>query len=391
MKGKNSMKDFLFKTPTKIVFGVDSSLRINEILTELKVKSPFIITDKVIQNTDSFIHMIKTLEESGIACSIYSDTVTDPPIQVVDKAAKILKESGCDVAIAVGGGSPIDTAKAMCMLVNNEGSIKDYLFGGSKKVENPSLPLICVPTTAGSGSEVTASSVITDEENNIKLSVTHEYIIPKYAVIDPLMQKGMPPFITATTGMDALTHAIEAYVSLNANPISDAYAKEAIRLIGTYLRTAVFNPNDVESRSYMSLASVMAAVAFVNGGLGAVHGISQAMGGVAHVAHGVANAMILPYVMELNVKGNIKKFANIADLMGEKVEQLSLREQADKAVEAVDRLSLDLGIPRKLSEVNVTKEMFPDIVKGTMEYRLLPVNPVKIQESDVYEILEKVV
>lgn len=301
----------------------------------------------------------------------------------------MLKDSGCDVCVAVGGGSVIDTAKAMCMLITNEGSVKEYLFGGSKTVENPSLPLIAVPTTAGSGSEVSAASVITDEENDIKLSVSHEYLMPKFAIIDPLQQIHMPAFITATTGMDALTHAIESYVSLNANPFSDAYGEMAIRLIGENIRAAVHDPLNLEAREKMAVASTLAGTAFVNGGLGAVHGISQAMGGVAHVAHGTANSMMLPFVIEKNIPGNLEKFGKIAKLLGENVAGLSKWEAAHCAITAVQKLAADLRIPKKLTEVGVTKEMFPAIIKGTMEYRLLAVNPVKITEQDVEEILEK--
>lgn len=381
------MKDFLFKSPTKISFGVGKSQKVSALLKELSYKKVFVVTDKIIEQMDSFKAFYSALESDGLDCQIFSDTVVDPPIAVVDAASDILKKSGADVVIAVGGGSAIDSAKSMCMLVTNEGSVKEYLFGGTKTVTNPSLPLIVVPTTAGSGSEVTASSVITDEENNIKLSVTHEYLLPKYAIIDPIMQMGMPLPITASTGMDALTHAIEAYVSLNSNPVSDAYAEKAIKLIGKNIRTATFNPTNIEARSNMAIASTLAAVAFVNGGLGAVHGIAQAMGGVAHVPHGVANSLLLPHVMKVNFMGNLEKFANIAVMLGGSVDGLSIREQAELSIEIVANLANDLRIPKALRDVKVTKDMFETIVKGTMEYRLLAVNPVKIREQDVYEIL----
>ena len=213
--------------------------------------------------------------------------------------------------------------------------------------------------------------------------------MPKFAIIDPLQQIHMPAFITATTGMDALTHAIESYVSLNANPFSDAYGEMAIRLIGENIRTAVHDPMNLEAREKMAVASTLAGTAFVNGGLGAVHGISQAMGGVAHVAHGTANSMMLPYVIEKNIPGNLEKFGKIAELLGENVAGLSKWEAAHCAIIAVQKLAADLRIPSKLTEVGVTKEMFPAIIKGTMEYRLLAVNPVKITEQDVEEILEK--
>ena len=247
------MKDFLFKSPTKVKFGAGISFQLYEIFEEMGAKKPFFVTGKHVGKTDEFAKIIASLEEKGYSVQLFTDTQPDPPIDVCDAAAQVLKDSGCDVCVAVGGGSVIDTAKAMCMLVTNEGSVKEYLFGGSKTVENPSLPLIVVPTTAGSGSEVSAASVITDEENDIKLSVSHEYLMPKFAVIDPLQQLHMPAFITATTGMDALTHAIESYVSLNANPFSDAYGEMAIRLIGENIRTAVHNPLNLEARCWNCL------------------------------------------------------------------------------------------------------------------------------------------
>lgn len=383
------MKDFLFKMPTKIVFGVNKALKIGDIIKDLGMKKVFIVTDKFLKSTECVQNLVNSLISQGFEVTVFTDIVPEPPIEVVNEAADILKESDSDVVIAVGGGSTIDICKAMCMLKNNEGSIKEYLFGGTREVEKESLPLIAVPTTAGSGSEVTAASVISDKENNIKLSVTDEKIIPKMAIVDPIMHMGMPPLITASTGMDALTHAIECYVSKNASIISDTYAEAAIKLIGANIYKATFNPNDIEGRSNMALASILAAVAFSNGGLGAVHGISQALGGVANIPHGIANSMLLPKVMEKNMVGNLEKFKNIAEFLGENVEGLSLRDAAQKAVERVRVMAADLKIPAKLSEMNVTRDMFREVVKGTMDYRMLSLNPVKFTEEDVYEILEK--
>lgn len=382
------MNDFIFKMPTKIIFGVNSALKIGDLLEEMKLSKVFVVTDKFLETTEAFKTVVEELKKK-FEVIVYTDIVPEPPIEIVDKAVDVLKESHCDVVIAIGGGSTIDICKAISMLKNNEGSVKDYLFGGTKTVKNKSLPMIAIPTTAGSGSEVTAASVISDEENNIKLSVTHEYLIPKYAVIDPIMQMGMPPLITASTGMDALTHAIEAYVSKNSSIVSDTYAERAIKLIGENLYKATYMPEDIGGRSNMAIASVLAAAAFANAGLGAVHGISQAMGGVAHVPHGIANAMLLPLVMEKNIVGNLYKFNKIAELLGENIEGLSLREGAMRSVEKVKEMVIDLKIPSKLKEVNVTEDMFEEIVDGTMAYRLLPLNPVKLKKEDVYEILNK--
>lgn len=385
------MKDFIFKLPTKIIFGTGSCLNMKPILDQYGISRVMVVTDTGIAATAGFKDFVDGLNKQNVSYTVFADAVADPPIEAVDEAAQILKNSGADGVIAVGGGSSIDTSKAMCMLVTNEGSVRDYLFGGTKTVKNRPLPLIAIPTTAGSGSEVTAASVITDNQHDIKLSVTHEYLMPLAAVVDPLMHVGMPPMITASTGMDALTHAIEAYVSLNAEPISDMYAKTAIKMISENIRTAMYNPSNLEARSNMAIASILGAAAMVNAGLGAVHGISQSMGGIAHTPHGIGNSLLLPYVMELNVAGNPQKFAKIAELMGENTQGLSLRDAADLSVKAVRKMSEDLRIPGSLKDlaIPVTPDMFDTIVDGTMGYRLLAFNPVKVRREDVYEILNK--
>ena len=384
------MKDFIFKMPAKVRFGEGIHTKLGTILKdEMGFNKVFIATDKGIVST-GIIDKIKTgLDQGGIDYIVYDELIPDPTIEVVDEAAEVLRKSGADVVLAVGGGSPIDTAKAMCMLQTHEGSVREYLFGGSKQVTKEIMPLVCIPTTAGTGSEMTAASVITNNQEKTKVSVTHENLIPKMAFIDPDLQMGMPPFITATTGMDALTHAIESYVSLNAEPISDAMGIAAIKMISDNIRLAVANGNNKEARTNMAIASTIAGVAFMNGGLGVVHGIAQTIGAVAHVAHGVANSLLLPYCMERNVVGNLEKFKNIAVAMGENVDGLSERDAAQAAIKAVFQLAEDLKVPMKLKDVGVTIEMFPEIIQGTMEYRMLGINPCKLKASDVNDILER--
>lgn len=384
------MKDFIFKMPAKVRFGEGIHTKLGTILKdEMGFNKVFIATDKGIVST-GIIDKIKTgLDQGGIDYIVYDELIPDPTIEVVDEAAEVLRKSGADVVLAVGGGSPIDTAKAMCMLQTHEGSVREYLFGGSKQVTKEIMPLVCIPTTAGTGSEMTAASVITNNQEKTKVSVTHENLIPKMAFIDPDLQMGMPPFITATTGMDALTHAIESYVSLNAEPISDAMGIAAIKMISDNIRLAVANGNNKEARTNMAIASTIAGVAFMNGGLGVVHGIAQTIGAVAHVAHGVANSLLLPYCMERNVVGNLEKFKNIAVAMGENVDGLSERDAAQAAIKAVFQLAEDLKVPMKLKDVGVTREMFPEIIQGTMEYRMLGINPCKLKASDVNDILER--
>lgn len=383
------MKDFIFKMPAKVRFGEGIHKQLGTILKdEMGFSKVFVATDKGIVATGIIDKVKEGLDKGGIAYEIYDELIPDPTIEVVDEAADVLRQSGADVVLAVGGGSPIDTAKAMCMLQTHEGSVRDYLFGGSKQVTRETMPLVCIPTTAGTGSEMTAASVITNNQDKTKVSVTHENLIPRMAFIDPELHMGMPPFITATTGMDALTHAIESYVSLNAEPISDAMGIAAIRMISENIRLATADGSNKVARTNMAIASTIAGVAFMNGGLGVVHGIAQTIGAVAHVAHGVANSLLLPYCMERNVVGNLSKFRNIAIAMGENIDGLSEREAAQAAVDAVFQLAEDLKVPMKLKDVGVTREMFPEIIEGTMEYRLLGVNPCKLKPSDIEEILE---
>lgn len=384
------MKDFIFKMPAKVRFGEGIHTKLGTILKdEMGFNKVFIATDKGIVSTGIIDKIKSGLDQGGIDYIVYDELIPDPTIEVVDEAAEVLRKSGADVVLAVGGGSPIDTAKAMCMLQTHEGSVREYLFGGSKQVTKEIMPLVCIPTTAGTGSEMTAASVITNNQEKTKVSVTHENLIPKMAFIDPDLQMGMPPFITATTGMDALTHAIESYVSLNAEPISDAMGIAAIKMISDNIRLAVANGNNKEARTNMAIASTIAGVAFMNGGLGVVHGIAQTIGAVAHVAHGVANSLLLPYCMERNVVGNLEKFKNIAVAMGENVDGLSERDAAQAAIKAVFQLAEDLKVPMKLKDVGVTREMFPEIIQGTMEYRMLGINPCKLKASDVNDILER--
>lgn len=381
------MKNFQFKMPTKLEYGIGSRYKIAEICKSMGVEKVFVLTGPNIVKTEIISSVKSVLDESGLDYEIYSDIVTDPPIGVVDETAEVLRKSNAGLVLAVGGGSTIDTAKTICMLQTHEGSVREYLFGGTKSVTKPCMPLICVPTTAGSGSEVTAAAVITDKENNIKVSVTHENLIPNVAVIDPELHVSMPIGVTASTGMDALTHAIEAYVSLNANPMSDMYALYAIKTVGENLRTAVSNGNNLEARGNMAIASTVGAAAFMNGGLGVVHGIAQSMGGVIPISHGLANGMILPYAMKRNFVGNMEKFKNIAVALGKNVDGMSLREAALESVKAVFELSQDIGMPQKLSEVGFKEEHIPAVVDGTMAYRLLAINPCKLGPNDIKDIL----
>ena len=392
------MRSFEFKMPAKVKFGEGIVKEIGAVLRGMGYTKAFIATDKGIVAAGICGMIEEGLKADNFDYVVYDEMIPDPTIEVVDTAAGVLRESGADVVLAVGGGSPIDTAKAICMLQTNEGSVRDYLFGGTKTVTNPIMPLICIPTTAGTGSEMTAASVITNNQDKTKVSVTHEYLIPKYALIDPMVQMGCPPFITATTGMDALTHAIEAYISNRANPISDAMGMQAIKMIGKSIRRAVgAGAFDMEARSNMAIAATIAGVAFMNGGLGVVHGIGQTLGAFVHIPHGVAMTLLLPYCMERTCVGNMEKFKEIAIALGKNVEGMDLRDAAFAAVDAVFEMAEDLKVPMKLSELDparrqcsepVTEAIFEAVADDVMNYRLLADTPVKIGKADVIEILQ---
>jgi alcohol dehydrogenase class IV len=375
--------------PTRILFGEGKSKEIGAICAEAGYKKVFVVTDSNIGKTAMLTDLCEHIRSAGLECSVCDKAATDPTIELVDETTAEAKRCDADAVIALGGGSPIDLGKAVAVLQTNEGSVRDYLFGGTKSVSRPGKPFIAIPTTAGTGSEMTSSAVVTDLQNNIKLSVTHDLLLPKTAVIDPLLHVGMPPLVTAFTGVDALTHAIESYTSRNAAPFSDTLGIAAIKMIGENIRTAVSDGSDIAARTNMAIASTMAGVAFLNGGLGVVHGIAQSMGGLHHTPHGIANALILPYAMERNCVGNLKKFRDIAIALGEDTDGLSPREAARASVEAVFDLIEDVRLPSTLGEVGVTERDFAPIIEGTMGYRLLAMNPCTLYEKDIEDILRR--
>lgn len=381
------MKSFEFRMKTNIIFGEHKLATVGDICKKCDAKKVLVLCDPFLKETESISVIKDSVSQQGIDCEVYSDIVPEPPAEIVDEIAGKFKAQKVDFIIAIGGGSTMDTAKAISMLQTNEGSIRDYLFGGTKTVRIKGIPVCCVPTTAGTGAEVTAAAVFTDVKTDNKLSVASDLIMPEYAIVDPVTQVTMPAKITAMTGMDALTHAIEAYVSLKSDPVADVLALEAIKIISKNLRSAVHDGNNMEARMSMAYASTLAGICIANSSVGAVHGIAQSMGGVAHTPHGLANAVMLPYVMKKNFVANIAKYKDIAEAMGEDIYGLNDREAALTAISAVEKLNEDVGIPKKMSDVGITKEMLPKIVELTMKYRLLAVNPRKLSQQDIENIV----
>lgn len=334
-------------------------------------KRALIVTDKGVRQNGLLEPIEASLQDAGLDYFIFDEVISNPTTKNVEEAYQFFKKHQCEFLIGVGGGSPLDTAKSVAVVASNGGSILDY--EGSDLVKKPALPVLTVPSTVGTGAEVTCATVITDPERSFKFVVISPNMYPTQAYLDPRMVENLPAPLCAATGMDALTHALEAYISRGASPISDSMAIYVIGMIGRYLRPAV--AGNREARFQMLVASCMAGIVDVTAGLGLVHALANTMGGYFPVHHGVANAILLPHVMEFNLIANPKKFIDIAVALGEQVQGLSEREAAERAVTAVKKLSLDVRIPNNLSEVGITEDMIPVMAESAMSALDRPPNP----------------
>ena len=378
-------KTYAIFLPSNLIFGVGTVEKVGEKTKELGKSRALIITDKGIVGAGLLERVLTPLEQAGVQAHIFDQIEPNPRDHTVVKAFEFGKKKKCELIIGLGGGSPIDAAKAVGVLMSNPGPLQDYLRGTA--VKNPLPPLIAIPTTAGTGSEVTQFSVVTDTERSFKTGIGSPLLMPKVAIVDPSLMESMPPSLAAATGMDALTHAIEAFVSVNSQPFSDAMALHAIRLIGAYLRPSVANGSDQEARSQMAIASTLAGVAFSNAGVGLVHAMSHPLGGRFDVPHGVANAILLPFVMQFNLIARLERFGQVAQTLGEKVEELSAVGAGKKAVEAVRQLSADIGIPGHLSGVSVKAEGLPLAAADALNMkRAISCNPRVVKQEEIEKL-----
>ena len=309
------MKTFSFTGAKKIVFGRGSFASLPEQMAELKISRPLIVLDRSLAE-NGFLEKVTGL--LGSKCVIFDKTEPEPRIELADEGAKIALKKKCDGVIAIGGGSAMDLGKAIAVLAANKGKAEDYL--GLNRVPGPGLPKIMIPTTAGTGSEVTFTAVFIRKKLKKKEGMNSPYLYPELALLDPELTLTLPPQPTAATGIDALCHAIESYTSVNASPMSEMMSLEAIRLISDNLRTAVHDGANIEAREAMLLGSLYAGLGLANAGVTAVHSLSYPLGGKYGISHGLANTIMLPPVMNFNLPGNLEKFVDIAELMGEVVD-----------------------------------------------------------------------
>jgi alcohol dehydrogenase class IV len=331
-----------FRAPTVISTGLGAAKEAGAYAKQ-HGKKALIVTDVNLEKIGLLAEVKTSLEVAGVDYVIYDKVVMEPIVEYVDDGLHVFREANADVVVAVGGGSPIDTGKAIAALSRNQGTISDFM--GANKIAKPSAPLVAIPTTAGTGSEVTPFTIITNTKTDVKMLISSPHLIPVVALVDPQMTLKMPKGITAATGLDALTHAIEAYVSLKAQPLTDTFALQAIRLISGNLRKAYSQPDDLEARSNVLIGALQAGLAFANSSVALVHGMARPIGAYFHIAHGISNAILLPTVIEFSVLGNPRRYAEIAEAMGEQTKGLNTNMAAKKTVEAVKRLNADLQIP----------------------------------------------
>jgi alcohol dehydrogenase class IV len=377
-----------FPMPTDLHFGHGVLAKLPEQVKSLGGSRVLVVTDEGVQRSGTIARAQQFLSDAGLGVSIFDRVQADSGSGLITEATRQLVETDSNVVVGMGGGSSLDTAKAVAVLAANGGAITDYV--GMGKVKKKPLPVIAIPTTAGTGSEVSLWSVFTDDSKSLKVAIGGFAIYPVVALCDPDLTLSLPPFTTAATGMDALTHAIECYTNKACQPISGTLALRAIGLIGQHLRTAVLNGEDRKARFGMLLASTMAGMAMNPTRLGLAHALAMPLGSwKLRVPHGVANAITLPFVMRFNCLACPHRFLDIARALGERVDHLSERQGALQACEAVRCLAEDVGIPKGLGQFGVKEEHVPSIVDEAMKSGNVLVNPRSTSAENLEKILRQ--
>ena len=374
------MNSFSFTIPQNIVVGAGSLKRLPELAKNLKNSKAYIISGPHLEKIGMVDKCREALKAAGIESDAFTQTEGNPSTDTVAKAAEGFKSSNADFIVAFGGGSPLDVAKAVAVIASYGGNITDYEGGG--KVPGPVVPMIAIPTTAGTGSEVTAFSVITDHSRNYKLTVVSNYLLPAYAILDPELITTVPKSTAAACGIDAMVHALEAFISKAASPFSDLFAKEALRLIGTSIRDYVFDRSNLAACEAMLTGSLFAGIAFSHARLGDVHAMSHPVSAYFDVAHGVANAVLLPTIVDYNMTYASEKYKYIYDCICEK--PLSDDAFTPEMLAAEIRvLNDELGIPSSLSEVGVDSSLFDKMADDAMKSGNILVNPRPTTKKDI--------
>ncbi len=384
-----------FFNPVKILSGHKALDNLPYELEQLGAKRPIIVTDAGVVKAGLITFVKNAFDSSGMTIgAIFDDVPPDSSSEVVNRIVGVYREMGCDAIVAVGGGSPIDTAKGV-NIVLSENSDDLMKFEGADRLKAPMKPFIVIPTTAGTGSEVTLAAVIRNTTKNVKMAFASHLLFPKVAILDPRMTETMPPHITALTGMDALTHAMESYTCLQKNPISDAHAMGAVRLIAKYLPRAVENGKDMEARMAMANAATMSGAAFSNSMVGMVHSLGHATGAICHVPHGMAMSVFLPFGLEYNLGKTESMVAELLLPLGgeEEFVKVAASQRAARTIVLVRKLQQTLfdmcGLPRTLKEAGVPKNKLEDIARTAVNDGSLTFNPEELDINDAMNVLNE--
>lgn len=392
-----------FYSAGRIVFGSGSVTRLGEFLRPWRPSRVLIVTDAMLVRAGVVSQVEAPLRAAGLDVSVFDGGQPEPSFAIAEAAISVAKQARPDVIVAVGGGSNMDVAKIVAAVVTHGGTLRDYFGYGN--VPGPVLPLVCLPTTAGTGSEVSHAAVLTDTENQMKVSTLSHFLRPALAVVDPKLTLTCPPRPTADSGIDALTHAIEALTAMHFHeldvpadepfpyegrqPIGDCLAEKAIELVGQHLVRAVDEPNNLAAREGMALAATLAGLAFSNNAVAVVHALEYPLGGALHVSHGAGNGLLLPHVMRFNLPTRLPEFARIARLLGEETNGLSDEGAAMRAVSAVETLSCAIGIPQRIRDLGGTPDQLSGFAaKSFTLKRLMLLNPRRPTEADLLGIFQ---
>lgn len=381
----NRINNFQFLMPTKVLFGTGQISKTGEEAASLGRKALIVTGFKAMRQSGISGQVEQSLTAHGLTFELFEKVEANPSTDTVDAGVKLALETGCDLVIGLGGGSAIDTAKAIASAAGLNSPILTLMEKGMPK---KGFPCIAIATTAGTGAEVTAISVLTVKSKNRKDALRSPFNFPDLAIVDPGLTLNLTPYLTANTGIDALTHAVEAYTSRIANPVSDLYARKAIALVNQYLRRAVLAGNDLEAREGMALASNLGGIAIAYAGVGAAHGLGMTIGGICNTDHGISVGIALPYVIEFNLAANLEKYRDVAELLGENTGNLSLRDGAKLAIQAVRSLLIDLNLPLKYSQIGVDPKLLTSLVADTKTQRAILNNPRTVTEEDIKELYQ---
>lgn len=373
------------RVPRQITLGVGASESVGAEAKELGGQHAFIVSSPTLHQLGVTDELVTYLSTEGIAATVYTDLEPEPSIETVEPCVVAARNAECDLVVGIGGGSVLDVAKVVAMLLGNDGRADAYI--GVERIPRPGVPSIMLPSTAGTGAEITPNALFYTPEKEKKEAIVSRHIIPDVAIIDPVLTLSVPPDVTAATGVDALCHAVESYTSINASPLTEPYALEAIRLIGANLRTAVFKGDDLASRKAMAEGSLLASLSMASAGTNAVHALAYPLQGLHRIPHGIANSLLLPYVLEFNLVADLPKFAKVAEALSEPIDGVSLRVAAECSSTACRQLSVDIGIPQRLSDVGINVDHINALTAGAMEVtRLLNNNPRPVEAKDVEAI-----